>query len=784
MSQRTFPRDAPRTILFLHPSADLYGADRTLIDLIESLDRSRRRAVVVVPKNGPLVARLTHAGAKVEIAPLGIGSQSSLSLSGLFRLAHELPRSIVSTLLLARRLRPAVIHTNTMVPLGAAIGARLSGRPHVWHVHEIPTREWVTRIFAGMFRHLSDRVVFNSQSTARHFLRHSRGLEAKSVVVLNGTNREPDALWVGEGPQFREELGVGPGQPLVLMIGRINAWKGQELLLEAAQILRQRYGSARYLVVGSPPDGQEHFEDSLMRSIEARDLGDIVTVRPFEENVARIYDACDVVVVPSTRPEPFGLVAIEAMAFGKPVIAANHGGLSEIVVDGETGLLFEPGDADGFARAIAQLVDDPAAAMEMGRAARARQESTFSIGSYCSEFHRLYDGMSPATEDALLPDGTKIVHVALGKANPARMNGVNVVLHNLAEAQVKLGLSVEVWGLTNTPHAPTPPRAYPLRLFRRARTRFFLSRRLAAAIRSEPSPCLFHLHGGFLPEFHAIVRILKRCGHVFTISPHGAYQSEAMRKSPLRKHLYMQFIERPMLRSARRVQAFSPGDAADVERQAPPGTVVVLPNGQVAISEAAARTATKSAARPVFGYCGRFAMHTKGLDRLVDGFAQYVHEHGTGSLELIGDGSDRNALRDRVRSNDIDDRVTFVGPKFGVEKLERLHGFDFFALTSRHEGMPMSALEAASLGLVLIITRQTNIATEVEEYRCGYVLDDNSVERIADAMHRAQACLEAGEYEAMGTAARRMAADRFSWEEVAERTARELYGLEAPRRAG
>ena len=142
----------------------------------------------------------------------------------------------------------------------------------------------------------------------------------------------------------------GGSRLAVGLIGRINRWKGHGLMMDAIDKLHNS-GVRDFSVVfmGSPPFGQEAFETALRQRIARSPMQDRILVQGFSNEVWPAYKALDIVCVPSTEPEPFGLVAVEAMAMGKPVLAARFGGLTEIVVDGVTGLTFSPRDVNELA---------------------------------------------------------------------------------------------------------------------------------------------------------------------------------------------------------------------------------------------------------------------------------------------------------------------------------------------------------------------------------------------------------------------------------------------------
>jgi glycosyltransferase involved in cell wall biosynthesis len=169
----------------------------------------------------------------------------------------------------------------------------------------------------------------------------------------------------------------------LLLIGRFNSWKGQAVLLRAvAQLPPDLRIHVRVRLVGGVFGDQQHFTDELVRLIKDLELSEIVEMFPFTPNPYEHYAWADIVVVPSTKPEPFGLVAIEGMAAGCSIIASNHGGVCEIVVDGVTGSLVAPGSFGSLAAAITRNIEDPERARAEGRAGRKRFAAEFEESHY------------------------------------------------------------------------------------------------------------------------------------------------------------------------------------------------------------------------------------------------------------------------------------------------------------------------------------------------------------------------------------------------------------------
>jgi glycosyltransferase involved in cell wall biosynthesis len=378
-----------KTVLFVHQSADLYGSDKVLLNLVRAIQGRGFKAIVLLPVEGPLRERLESAGVETYVAPVAKLSRACFSPLGLFRLPGHILRAMrhMDTLLQGREI--SLVHSNTLAVLGGACWARWRRVPHLWHVHELLIAPALVRVgFPWLLRLMADLVMCNSTMTAKWVVEAQPKLAQRTVVVWNGIeppNSEIDSV------QYDVD-GDAPNQVCVALVGRINRLKGQVLLVEAASRLwDQGVRHVKYLLVGSPPEGQEHYLEQLRSVIASSPAREMFVVRDFQENIWPVWNECDIAVIPSTEPESFGLVAIEAMAAGKPVVAAAHGGLLDIVDDNRTGLLVPPNDVDALARALRRLIDDRTLRWEFGKAGRARQMELFSLAAQVDETIRCYE---------------------------------------------------------------------------------------------------------------------------------------------------------------------------------------------------------------------------------------------------------------------------------------------------------------------------------------------------------------------------------------------------------
>lgn len=362
-----------RPVLYLHSSAGLYGADLLLPEIVRG---SPRPAVCVLPFDGPLAERLREAGAEVKLHPLAVLRRSLATPRGVASVAAAMRADRGVLRGLAKRHGAALVHANTSVVLSA--GA--AGLPHVVHVREIYAGTGFGPLWPALRWRLerADALVAISDAVAAQFERIE--------VVHDGLARP-----VAPAPRAaaRAALGLPADAFVVALIGRVSDWKGQDVLARALAEVPNAVG----LVVGDgvPGSGAEADLDAL-----ARDLGvaDRLHRTGFRADLADPLGAADVLVVPSTRPEPLGQVALEGSAAGLPVIASRGGGLPEAVRDERTGLLTPPGDAAALAAALRRLRDDPTLRARLGAAGREHVAAGFSLSEMQERLNALHDRLA------------------------------------------------------------------------------------------------------------------------------------------------------------------------------------------------------------------------------------------------------------------------------------------------------------------------------------------------------------------------------------------------------
>ena len=342
------------------------GGELSLMDLLRGLDRDRWAPSLVVPEDGDVAAMARELELPVHVIPLPTLRRPSLAGA----------RSVTTLAGLVRATGAALIHANgsrAMAYAGAA--GRLASCPTLWHVRIADSDGLLDRALCAM----ATLVVATSRGVARRFW----WSPAKVRVVPNGIDLE---RFAPRAPSvtLRAALQLPTSAPLAVSVGRHVPEKGYRHLIDAAARLEQTRPGVHWVLVG---DGELRSE--LEAQSRRLDLASRVHFTGSRSDVADLLALADVFVLPS-ESEGFGRVLVEAMAMARAIVATNVGGIPDIVLDGETGVLVEPANAVALAHAVRGLLDDPARAARLGAAGRRRAESTFSVGAHVDGVERVY----------------------------------------------------------------------------------------------------------------------------------------------------------------------------------------------------------------------------------------------------------------------------------------------------------------------------------------------------------------------------------------------------------
>jgi glycosyltransferase involved in cell wall biosynthesis len=238
---------------------------------------------------------------------------------------------------------------------------------------------------------MADAILACSETVAGQY----RGAGSAEVAVLYPAI--PD-MSSADGAEFRAEVGVAPDDPLLVVAGNITENRGQHVLIEALPAIRAEAPRARLAIVGDPHPRARDLEyrrdlDALAQRLE---VSDAVTFAGHRDDVSGALAAADVVVNPRLVGEAFGRVPCEALTAGTPVVAMREGAVPEVLRDGETALLVEPGDPSAIAHAVVRLLREPELGERLVAAGRRDVLRRFSPERSLAEFRRVVEGLAAA----------------------------------------------------------------------------------------------------------------------------------------------------------------------------------------------------------------------------------------------------------------------------------------------------------------------------------------------------------------------------------------------------
>jgi glycosyltransferase involved in cell wall biosynthesis len=383
-----------RPVLYVEGNTDgtIGGSYFSLLFLVSGLDRERFDPRVVFARENELLPRFHASKVQTFIVPPASPVRLRGSLGRICAKAINLLISVVWQPLhlaaMLRRERIALVHLNNSIRrnhpwIMAAWFARVPCITHERGINEEFQRR--DRVLARRLR----AVICISEAVEENFIKH--GFEdLRLVTIHNGL--DPNEMRVTrDASEIYAEQGIVPTVRLIGIVGNIKPWKGQELVIRAMDQLRNEFPDVVCLLIGDTPDGENAYRLQIDKLIEQLNLGQHVFITGYRHDVANYVNALEIQVHASVLPEPFGRVLLEGMALSKPLVASNAGGVPEIVVDGATGLLFEPQNAESLVDCLRTLLADPDRARRLGEAGRERLEARFSITNNVARTEDLYE---------------------------------------------------------------------------------------------------------------------------------------------------------------------------------------------------------------------------------------------------------------------------------------------------------------------------------------------------------------------------------------------------------
>lgn len=400
--------NSTQKILYVENGIGYGGAIICLRHLVRNLDRTRYTPLVVTGRTGPQYREIAQEAdwrylpdRRIDIVGMrrrldratwprripGLRWLLNQLLARTDDLANFLP-FFLQLLWTAWRFKADLIHANNeplcnraalmvgkilQIPIvchvrGSLDGSRLMEWTYTLPDHFISVSHWVSRNIQNTLQIPGDQI----------------------SVIYDGI--ELEKLDIGaDGEAFRRQYGIDDNAFAVGLVGLLIPWKGQELFLDAAKLLRDKIPGLKMLIVGGTPDDCVSFETLLRRRVTEEKLDDIVVFTGHAMKMEPVYNGLDVVVSASIEPEPLGTVVIESLALARPLIGPDHGGAAEMIEHDRTGLLFKHGDAASLAEAILKFHDNPELSKSLGANARIDALKTFAVQNHVNQVQAVYE---------------------------------------------------------------------------------------------------------------------------------------------------------------------------------------------------------------------------------------------------------------------------------------------------------------------------------------------------------------------------------------------------------
>jgi glycosyltransferase involved in cell wall biosynthesis len=384
-----------RRLLFVEQNTDgtVGGSYKCLLNLIKCLDREAFDCQVVFYDNNEMVAEFArHCRVSILPAPFRLEMRRYHLLRQVFN-AVLLLRDLIRFCFYLKKIKPKLIHLNNSICVGYdtwAMAGKILGIPVLTHERSYYDDDIMRKL--AKHSEVFESVFCVSEAIRKHCLAFGVS-PGKLFTTYEGIDIDEFRSRVKRPrSDVRHEFGLTPEQPVIGIVGNIRRWKGQDVVARALASVRERIPDVHCLMIGAVGHigaSDQIYIQELEEYIKNHQLASHVTITGFRNDIPDLLNAIDVQIHASVTMEPFGIVLLEGMSLGLPIVASNAGGPTEIIEDGETGLLCAPGDADEMAECIIRLLSNRDLRARFGKAALSRV-GRFDLHSYVADISNHY----------------------------------------------------------------------------------------------------------------------------------------------------------------------------------------------------------------------------------------------------------------------------------------------------------------------------------------------------------------------------------------------------------
>ena len=319
-----------KNILLIHSSNDLYGASKIFLQLIYLFTIKDFNVHVVLPEKGKLDDFLNKKDIKVSYHELGVLRKKYLNPLGLF---NRLVTNLKAIKFLSNYIKNHsidLVYTNTSTILCGGIAAKKNGIPSLFHIHEIPTGNWLYEIFSGkIINRISSKVLTVSNSVKKHWLKNIN--ENKIERIYNGiVFKKTDSL---------NKIDRDQDDFVITSVARLIPYKGHKYLIDIADKLIKKTTKFKFIIVGDTLSSYLSYEKSVKQKVKDLGLENQIKFLGFRDDVSSILKQSDLFIHPAIAPDPLPTVLFESLYYNLPSVATNLGGAIEILDNGSNGLL-------------------------------------------------------------------------------------------------------------------------------------------------------------------------------------------------------------------------------------------------------------------------------------------------------------------------------------------------------------------------------------------------------------------------------------------------------------
>ena len=372
------------TLLQVIPELETGGAEQTTIDVAHAVVRAGGTALVAT-RGGRMTARLAADGGRLTQMP--VQTKNPLVMLG----------NAARLVALIRQENVSIVHARSRAPAFSALwAARSTGTPFVATYHGVYKAQSRLKRWYNAIMTRGDLVIANSDYTRDHVLAEHAIDPARMVTIPRGVdlNRfDPGIVDPKRVDALREAWGAPQdGRTKIVLAGRLTRIKGHLTIVAAARRLADAGRRDFQILFAGDDQGRTGYAAEVQAAIDAAGVADLVRIVGHCDDMPAAYLLSDIAILPTTVPESFGRAAVEPQVMGRPVIAANHGGVIETVLDGKTGWLAPVGDAEAWAAALAHAIDvGPTVRAEMGELGRKRARQLYSVEAMCAATLSAYE---------------------------------------------------------------------------------------------------------------------------------------------------------------------------------------------------------------------------------------------------------------------------------------------------------------------------------------------------------------------------------------------------------